>query len=306
MNSQPYQNQTQIQNAVNAVAATAELPAPIDLFLSSKYAQYYVNGTEYKSDLIFYFTPIQSIRDTNFKIKLVNFVFPVSFYLVDSNNYTVVFNTTTYTLTPGNYNVNTFLTMVVAKLTAESISMTYNSITNKYTFTRPSASGTFFFGAGTKCLTLLGFPESTQTASATLSGGVYTLTSSQPVNLSGQYNTVYIDLVNITSNNIGSNTGKRSSVLCSIPVAVNQGALMYFVNNTDSHSVIQDNQMSFLHLRILGEDLNTPVNFQGVDWNMNLEIEYVPHINVPPTINSLDYKQQMSKYLENLKISPNK
>lgn len=291
--------ETRQENSATLIGSP-DLPAPIDFFINSKYASYFVNGTTFKSDMIFYFTPIPALRDTNFKIKLINFVFPVSFYLVDTNNQTLYFKTTAYTLTNGNYNVNTFLTMLTTILASESISISYSSITNKYTFSRPIASGSFFFGGLSKCLTLLGFPENTTTATSTISGSNYILTSTQPVNLSGQYNTVYVDLVNFSASNMGSTNGKRSSVLCSIPVAVNQGALMYFVNNTDSHSILQDNQITFLHLRILGEDLVSPVNFQGVDWSMNVEISYVPHIQVPPTQNSLDYNQSLQVYLQKL------
>lgn len=287
MNLQPLNSNTsQIRNT--------ELPAPVDYFLTSKYANNYVNGTTYKSDLIFYFQPLDSVRDSNFKIKIINFVFPVSFYLVDSNNNILYINTTPYTLTQGNYTATTFATMLSS---VTSLTVTFNSSTGTYTFSRTSSS--FYFGAKSTCLILLGFPDKIQTSTSTLSSP-YTLTSSQPINLSGQYNTIYVDLVNYSAMNMSSVTSKRSTVLASIPVAVNQGALMYYVNQTDSHSIVQDNQISFFHIRIVGEDLATLVNFQGVDWNMNIEVSYVPHIIIPPTINSQDYNQKLQEYLQNL------
>lgn len=263
------------------------LPSPVDLFLSSAYASNYLNGTFFNSDLIFQFNPINGIQDTDFRVKLINFVFPVSFYLVDANNNNLNINGVNYTLTNGNYNVTTFAAMLT---TVTGLTITYNTSNGLFTFKRTTPS--FYFGSQSTCLTLLGFPEATTTSVSTLIGGFYTLVSTQVVNLSGQYNTIYIDFTNVSSGNLSSQNGRSTSVFASIPVNQPQGNLVYFVNQTDSHSIIQESSLSLLHIRIVGEDLVTPVCFNGVNWNMNIEISYVPHKPIPKSLNFVEQQQQ--------------
>jgi hypothetical protein len=256
-----------------------QLPAPIDLFLNSRYANRYINGTTNISDMIFNFDAIQSVPNTDFQVKITNFVFPVSFYLVDSNNNTLVINSTVFTLTSGNYNATTFATMLTS---VTGLTVTFSTTTGKYTFSRTTSS--FFFASTSTCLTLLGFPIGQNTSTSTLVSP-YTLVSSQLVNLSGQYNTVYVAINNIASGNISSINGRQSSIFASIPVNVPQGNLVYFVNQTNSNSRVQDELINYLHITILGEDLFTPVNFQGSYFNMNIEISYIPHIEILPIKN---------------------
>jgi hypothetical protein len=200
------------------------------------------------------------------KMRISSFVFPVSFYLVDANNNKLVVNNVTYTLTDGNYSAKNLATHITSLL-GSNYTITYDSITNKYTFIH--ATTNFTINSTSTCLTLLGFSSSSShTSSASR------LTSNNVVNLSGQYNVLYMDVSNILTNNMSSLTGRRTSIVESIPVNVPYGAVMYYEDKSSSYHAIQEDIISYIHIRILGEDMLTPVDFQGQDWNMTIEFGF--------------------------------
>lgn len=199
------------------------------------------------------------------KMRISSFVFPVSFYLIDSNNDELEVDTITYTLTHGNYTAKNLATHILTLLPA-NFGMVYNSITNKFTITHTTTN--FTIGSNSTCLTLLGFSETSHTSTS------LSLTSDNVINLSGQYNVLYVDIRNILTNNISSLTGRRTSIVESIPVTVPYGGVMYYEDKTSSFHSIQEDIISYIHVRILGEDMATPVDFQGQDWNMTVEFGF--------------------------------
>lgn len=195
------------------------------------------------------------------RIRISDFVFPISFYLVDTNNNKLVISGATYTLTSGNYNATSLMAHILSILPA-GFSMSYSSVTNKYTLTN---STSFSLGTSSTCLTLLGF---TAAASGT------SITSDSVVNLSGQYNVLYIDIPNLVTHNISSSNGRRTSVVASVPVSEPLGTVMYH-EGRDHWFDIPNEYIGYIHVRILGEDLVTPVDFQGQSWNMTIDIMFL-------------------------------
>lgn len=260
---------------------------PVEVYLNSKYASYYVNDTINNSDMIFYFrSPIIAPIGYSTRIKVSNFVFPLSFSLVNSNNNRLVINGISYTLTQGNYNANSLRTHILT-LIPNTFAITFNSITNQYTFTNTS---NFTINSTSTCLVLLGFTQQSHTSTSN------TLTSNAVVNLSGDNNVVYIDLANIPTLNISSTNSQRTSVVKSIPVSVSAGSIMYWENGTDSFVLTQLDNISFFHIRILGEDLVTPVQFNSQHWNMTLECSFIPKEN-PTDITDKDFGEAYNKYI---------
>ena len=236
------------------------------VYLQSQNSTYTLNSSNQNSDLIFYFhEPITRPFGNDMKISLSSFVFPVSFYLVDSNNNQLVVNSTTYTLTNGNYSAKNLATHIKSLL-GSSYTITYDSITNKYTFSHTTTD--FTINSTSTCLTLLGFSSASHTSTS------LSLVSDTVVNLSGQYNVLYVDISNILTNNISSLTGRRTSIVESIPVTVPYGSVMYYENKASSSHSIQEDIISYIHVRILKEDMLTPVDFQGQDWNMTIEFGF--------------------------------
>lgn len=260
---------------------------PVEVYLNSKYASYNVNGTDNNSDMIFYFrSPIIPPIGYATRIKVTSFVFPLSYTLINSNNNRLVINGTTYTLTQGNYNANTLRSHILS-LIPNTFTITFNSITNKYTFTNTS---NFTINSTSTCLVLLGFTQQSHTSVSN------TLSSNAVVNLSGDANVIYIDLANVPTLNISSTNSQRTSVLKSIPVSVSSGSVMYWENSTDSYVLTQADNISFFHIRILGEDLLTPVQFNSQHWNMTLECTFVAKEN-PTDITDKDFGEAYNKYI---------
>ena len=246
---------------------------PQEVYLSSKFATLKINGDD-NSDMLFYFsTPIVCPLGYNMKLKLINFTFPIAFYLIDANNNALYINDVLITLTNGNYNASTLRTMLLTKLAGFSI--TYNTATNKYTFTNTSA---FTFNSQSTCFILLGFLEGNSYSSVANS-----LTSSTVINLSGQYNMVYFDVPNFTTYNLSSGSGGRTTILSAIPVSVPPGGVVFWENTYDSHTVVQDDTISFFHIRILGEDLVSRVEFNGQHWNATMFIEFSKIVDITDT-----------------------
>lgn len=224
-------------------------------------------GTQMEnSNMIFYFrNPVIKPPNTKMRIRVSNFVFPLSFTLVNSSNNLLVINGITYTLTNGNYNSTTFRTHILSLIPA-SFGLTFNATTLKYTFTNNAA---FTLNAQSTCLVLLGFTEQQAYNSVANS-----LTSNLVVNFSGN-NMIYIDIPNINTLNLSSTTGRRTSIIKSIPIPATNGSVMYYEDKTTTYSTIQEDNISFIQVRLLQEDLATPVDFQGQHWQMTLEVAFV-------------------------------
>lgn len=242
----------------------------IEIYLQSKYKTISINGTESNSDMIFYLNePIVKPLGSDMRLRVSNFVFPISYYLVDYTNNELVINTITYVLTEGNYTA-TSLASHILSLLPNTYSLVYNSITNKYTI---SSTSDFTIESTSTCLILLGFTEDSDHTSTG-----YSLTSDAVCNLTGN-NMVYVDLKNITTNNLSSSTGRRTSIIKSIPVSSSQSSVMFFEDTSSVYSTIQEDTITYFHVRILSEDMESLVDFQSQDWNMTLEVVFTPSVN---------------------------
>jgi len=221
-------------------------------------------------------------------IRVVSFVFAVSFTLINEENDKLIIDGTTYTVTHGNYNALKLKTHILSLLPA-GYGLDFDQQTVKYTFSY--TFGDFTINKESTCLLLLGFTEGQDHASV---GNE--LTSDRLADLSG-VNEIYIDIPNILTSNISSKSGQKTSIVKSIPISVPVGSIRFYENNTSSFAYIQQQFLSFFHIRILKDDMSTPVDFNGVDWNMTLEVFFVPNTDQSETARS-DYKQLYDSYVE--------
>jgi len=110
-------------------------------------------------------------------------------YYVDRYHNTLYVGTNEYSLTVGYYSSSNLANMFNNVVTG--VVMSYNSSSNTYTFT---STATFYFGASSTCLALLGFQADTQTKNATLTDGQYVLESTE----SPVYNLTQFIMANTT------------------------------------------------------------------------------------------------------------
>lgn len=221
-------------------------------------------------------------------LKILNTSIPVSFTLVNSSNNTLIINGVTYTLTNGNYNANTLLTELTTIL-GSSYQVTYNNTTNKYTF---SSSSNFTISKTSTCLKLLGFPtgsDSTSSANA--------LTSNYNVDVSGD-NVIYIDIANFSTNNLSSSTSSRTSVVKSILNNVAYGGVLFVEDNGTTPITLQEDHLSFVHVRLFGEDCATLLDFSNTNWQMTLEIGFTPK-QIQPSL-ALPFQDLYQQYIDKL------
>ena len=167
-----------------------------EIYLDSRYASVVKNAGSNSDVLFFLAAPIIVDDSHDIVMRLENFVLPISFFAVNSNNNSLVFNGTTYKLTQGNYNAVTMQTLLQSLL---GITVSYDSATNKFTF---QSSTTFTVSYTSTCFRLLGFTEDVSHTSTKV-GNIYSLTSDVIVNLSGT-SVIYIDIPNVNTRNISA------------------------------------------------------------------------------------------------------
>lgn len=263
----------------------------VQIYLNSKYATLKNNGTA-KSDLIFYFTsPIVPPQGSNMTLRVLNCSIPVSYSNINTSNNTLVIDSTTYTITTGTYNALTLKTELSALL-GTNYTVAYDAVTNKFSFTSLT---NFTISKTSTCLKLLGFADGTDTTSTDS-----VLESSYPIDLSGD-NTVYVDIANFTTNNLSSSVGGRTSIVKSILMNVPYGSVLFHEDgNENSALTIQEDHISFVHVRLLGEDATTLLDLNNADWQMTLEVGFVKKETQPVLANSFQdlYRAYIDKLRE--------
>lgn len=249
------------------------------IFFNSKYATKANNGSA-NSDVSFLLPrPVQKPTGTNIALKVQQLVYPVSFYSVnDTNNKLVYFSgglaQTDVVVPKGNYTATELLDYLNGTNgLVGSITATYDEKTLKFTFTDPTPDAIELDSTST-CLSLLGFTEGADHTS-TLVGGVHALTSQHPINLLPT-KCLYLSIPNLSTNNLNGHTGQRTPVLASVPVSEAQGDVAVYTNNTGLESYTQEDTISEFHVKILGEDLVTLVDFNNQHWHLTLQLTFTP------------------------------
>lgn len=239
-----------------------------ELYLDSKYATVNYNSPA-NSDVVFYFdNPIYCPSSFNIVLKFINASVPLSFYNI--NQYNNTFNTSVgnFVMTNGNYNALQLEAHLNVLLAGVGITCDFNEITNQFTFTR--ANAWTYLGTSTS-QTILGFTAGNQVAVNI--AGTWTLTSTNCCDLTYTKN-VYVDIDNIVSNNLMSVNGGFTPVMKSIPIDLSQGSILTFVDSGETSLKLKENFISYLHIRLLDDNLNT-LNLNGLHFSLTFELYFV-------------------------------
>lgn len=234
------------------------------IFLNSKYADLYLNGTK-KSSLLFYFNEIIYCPNyIDMVVKLQGCSFPLSMYNINSTNNTLYINNVAYTVPIGNYSVYQLKSTLNTLLSSAGITSTYNNITNKYTFTSTSD---FTINSTSTILEQIGFSSGVSHTSTS-----NTLTSDNMIDLSG-VSTIHF-CTNLNTNNIDCYSKGKNNVLQSIPLS----SVKYGIDTNDftnsSYIKVSDKIVSYLVISIYDEDFNY-IDFNNVDWSATIEFGFV-------------------------------
>jgi len=227
-----------------------------------------------------------SLPDLSFHNKIENIYFsvqhaeiPNSFYVLNYTNNIIIINSVSYTIPVGNYNATTLITVFNTLL--PSYSITYNSITNRYTFNNASV---FTLSSLSSCKSIIGLGDSDQ--SAILNGSVYSLTLPYSVNF------IPIPRINFKSNffrfnNFNSNDNSNDLFL-SIQNNTNPNSMVQYLNQTQIKFRVDDRNITNFIISIC-DDNGAFINFnnQDVYLTLQIDIEYIDVINNNLTFNDL-------------------
>jgi hypothetical protein len=227
-----------------------------------------------------------SLPDLSFHEKIENIYFsvqhaeiPNSFYVVNYTNNNIVINSVSYQIPVGNYNANTLITAL--NLLIPTYTITYNSITNRYTFTN---STTFTINLSSSCRSIIGLGNTNETAILNL--GVYALTLPYSVNF------VPLPRISFKSNFFNFNNFNgidfSNDLFLSIQNNTNPNSMIHYINQTGIKFRVQDKNITSFVISITDDDGNF-INFNNQDTRISLQIdvEYIDVINNSLTFNDL-------------------
>ena len=238
----------------------------INLYLNSKQALKQLQGT---SNCIFDFSSLP-IDDGEIFVSIQSAQIPGTFYNIDDINnlfnYSVGVTNYQILIPQANYNVNSLLTYLKTIMTAQGFTITFNSATNKYTFTN---STSFTFKSSSNCFEVLGFTEGQQFISVANS-----LTSNLVINFFTIRN-VLIEISNLMTYNKTSNPAENnSSILVSIPITTSQNSVLSYSNIYGLYEKISSiSNFASLQVRLLDQDLDL-LDLNGGNWTMSIQLNY--------------------------------
>ena len=219
-----------------------------------------------------------SLPDLSFHEKIENIYFsvthaeiPNSFYVVNYTNNTIVINSVVYTIPVGNYNALNLITAL--NLLIPTFTITYSSITNRYTFTNASA---FTINASSSSRNIIGLGSSNETA--TLNLGIYTLVLPYSVNF------VPLPRISFKSNffhfNNFNGIDNSNDLFLSIQNNTNPNSMIHYVNQTGIRFKVEDKNITTFVISICDDD-GQFINFNNQDTRISLQIdiEYISLIN---------------------------
>lgn len=187
---------------------------------------------------------------------------PNSFYLVNSTNNILRVNSSTFVISPGNYNALTFKNAISSFLAGLGISITYNSVTNKYTFSKASL---FTIKASSTCGRFLGIGTVDETGTNFDSPYVCNfLPISRLLFRSTAFN---------TSNYNGSDGS--TDLLLSLQNSSASGALILYNNYSQlKYDITHLDTLNLVDITVTDDDGNL-IDFNNCDWYVTFRIEYV-------------------------------
>lgn len=229
-----------------------------------------------------------SLPDLSFHEKIENIYFsiqhaeiPNSFYVVNYTNNTIVINSVTYTIPVGNYNALTLITAL--NLLIPLYTITYSSITNRYTFTNSTA---FTINASSTSKNVIGLGNTDETAVFTTT---YTLTLPYSVNF------VPLPRISFKSNFFNFNNFNgidfSNDLFLSVQNNTNPNSMIHYVNQTGIRFRVQDKNITTFVISICDDD-GQYINFNNQDTRISLQIdvEYIDLVN-----NSLTFRDLINK-----------
>ena len=247
----------------------------IQIHLNSKYASNY-NNLNY-SDCDFNTNLLQIDDRYTIYLSVVNASIPYSFYNINSTNNALVYqelttpsptNTTIY-IPMGNYNANQLATYLSQNLPRTSVS--YNSITNKFTFLNTTNNFKIISQYST-CISVLGL--STNDFYNTSIGN--SLTLQKQINLA---TTQIIQIgTNFQSGSLNNLKNNDMKILCSFPCSNSPYSLITYTN-TDNYKIdLNTNIFNSINIKLVNQD-GLPLELNQQFFSLTLQLDIVNFVD---------------------------
>ena len=233
------------------------------------------------------------------KVTLLDFETPISFYAINSTNNniqgTINFLPFNIQLPVGNYDTNTIITELQSLFatflsgTGITLTITYNSITNKYKF-KLNSSFVISLSVTSSLLSTLGFSNT-----VTFSGNE--IESDISVNLAHIKN-IFFKVNNLTINNRFN--GKTSKILNKIPVDGNAGDFIYYKNPNNIGVKIDNEHIDILDISLedeVGNPLGGSQGLNGLFWSATLLFSF--HTKTDYTRSNIRGHERLKEIEEN-------
>jgi hypothetical protein len=217
-----------------------------------------VNGNPFQTAII-----LENQHQRVKSIALKDAQIPIGFWNVRSPYNTLIINSVTYTVQPGNYTASTFVAALNTAVGSSVGVFAISSAVNFFTFTATTGTATFFVGP----LTLLAFLGFTNGQTGTF----ITATSAYVINFD-TYMVIWIENLSQSSLDSGQVTFK-------IPLASGPGTIIQYTEFNHYKQVIQltdhgarVDRFNITFLDRFGNILNN----NGLDWSATFELEFGP------------------------------
>jgi hypothetical protein len=236
-----------------------------------------INGSSSISDFKVTIERISNVRN----VKIQNVIIPLSYYNINSLNNSITFNDgvlRTATLTLGSYTANQLATMIQTAMNAIStlvFTITYNSITQKFTISSTSNFSLIFTIQTSLLPVMLGFNYTTYSGAST-----YTSVNVASVNKIYSQLNICSGRLSLHNQQVSSSSTFFGNLICVINNSIYKpGEYLYYSNDDNSQNVMFSNEASSLDnidIRIYDGD-NNLIEFNGVDEVcINLIVTYHP------------------------------
>ena len=199
---------------------------------------------------------ISKQENENLFVSVVDVILPNSHYNIDTHNNSFLVNNITKSVTPGNYNMSQLINTINVLISANNLVAAFNSITGLIKFTHSDSGNTttIDFNTSNSINQILGFAKQ-----ATVFVGVSEHTGVTLANV-GTDLCLYLhsDITNpnLMSDSVAKEHLASSTILCKIPVLVQNYSNIYFHSsgNENYRQQLPDKMLDTMLFRITNQD----------------------------------------------------
>ena len=241
----------------------------LQIHLNSSMADKYNSNTT--SDCDFFLPLIEVPQQHTIYLSVQHAIIPYTFYNINTSNNLIsysyndiVFN---LIIPIGNYDAYSLLNVLKAGFTT-NMTVSYNIITNKYSFTH-NAYEFIILGTSTG-LNLIGFNNGVNAYSINK-----TLTSLNSINLQSKH-CICIQS-NLNTGSINNTHKNESNIICSIPIDKPPFSMITYQNHNNLKYNLFNTSIRNLNLRLTDQN-NNLIDLNGCHWSISIQIEVVKFV----------------------------